>query len=299
MPDNILLDPVRSTTIEAFADVVDAYTGESFELSTTFGQSPLENGAVITDHAVRNPVKIMLEGEVSDLTEQGASRPVDAFATLDRVWRELEPMTVTTPWGVFSNMMIEKLEAHREANAMTFTMKLEEILFVGLAEQAINFQAGGLVEERTSEVDSGSISPEGEFEYLSTEELTALLDTPVDIGEEEDPRNFFERTSDGISNVISSIRDSNIVRGARSAISETTRALGEAVAEYEAIARWRVSIEQQITGGLQAPANFLQTQDSYIAANNARIRNSTATLANTRNSQLGGYLRSQGVLPPR
>ena len=68
---NVALIPEYSTRIPILAGLVDGFPEETHKLVTDTGNSPLEDGAIITDHAVARAEQLVLTGMVSDLTAEG------------------------------------------------------------------------------------------------------------------------------------------------------------------------------------------------------------------------------------
>ena len=178
MPDpdpNFGLYTRRRTSIivgetEPLRDAVDGFLDESHEREVTTTSYPVESGASLTDHAVRQPDKLTLTGWVSSLlpsSEANTSRPisernVEAWRRIGELMRDREPVTVATLLGSYHNMLIVKASApvnRRTGRALRFTIELQEILFAPLTVAAgglrVNPTPNGPAVDREIAVDHG------------------------------------------------------------------------------------------------------------------------------------------------
>ncbi len=153
---NIAIIPHETVRIGALSAVIDGFPSVTHKLSTGLGDAPLEDGAVLTDHAVALPERLELTGFVSDLTIR-ASAASNAWDELRRLHRETEPLEVITPWGVYPEMLIHEVVANQAGRGMRFSMKLEAVLRVGAAVGAIGSSASGAAANRGTEVVRGRV----------------------------------------------------------------------------------------------------------------------------------------------
>ena len=159
--------------IEPLTGVVDGYLAAEHERSVSTTTYPVESGASLTDHAVRQPDKLKLEGWVSDLmpsSEADRSRPLSgrglaAWSELDRLMNAREPVAVATSLGCYQNMLIVKATApvdRTTGRALRFTLELEEVLFRPLTARVGGLSIApapeGPAEHRTEEVDKGVVA---------------------------------------------------------------------------------------------------------------------------------------------
>ena len=158
---NAALIPDRNVSVPILADVVHGYPEASFRLSTSASKSPLEDGVSATDHAVALPDEIELEGWVSDLARSGSGPARDdaakAWETLQRIQKESEPIEVITPWGTYDEALIVRCKARQTGGGMQFTLKLQEIIRVGVSDSAISDSATGPARFRPSRTVRGNV----------------------------------------------------------------------------------------------------------------------------------------------
>lgn len=114
----------------------DVTVRESHERLADVTQHPVETGATIADHIVLQPERVTLEGFVTDsptvaFASAQRGRTQDAFFTLDRLYREREPVSVVTGYRVYESMVIVRLDMPRERPAsMQFTIELQHVRVV-------------------------------------------------------------------------------------------------------------------------------------------------------------------------
>ena len=158
---NVALIPEHATRIPLIEGLVDGFPEESHKLVTDTGNSPLEDGAIITDHAVARAEQLDLVGMVSDLTAAGISRPEEAWEQLRRIHREVVALDVVTPFGMYAEMLITSVVARRVGNGMRFRMKLENIIRVGLQPRQIQESTSSETAfGRDTELPRGRVEPE-------------------------------------------------------------------------------------------------------------------------------------------
>ena len=169
---NFALLPRITTTIPVLLGIVDGYPATSHELRVHKSDSPLETGASLTDHAVKAPDKLDLDGWVSDISLVVAgfnitpplgtqAKPALAWQAIRRLMEEREPVSVITAWHFYQNMLLTQASAREDRSsggALRFSLKLEEVLFVGvetaeLTPEKVKDDAA----DRTSMVDRGEV----------------------------------------------------------------------------------------------------------------------------------------------
>ena len=105
----------------------------------------MESGASLTDHAVRRPDKLKLEGWVSDLIPSAeADRTLPLPARAEAAWVEIDkllnarqPVNVVTRLKFYRNMLLVKATApvnRSSGYGLRFALELEEVLFKPLQE---------------------------------------------------------------------------------------------------------------------------------------------------------------------
>ena len=136
--------------------VVDGFPDATHKLETTTGGEPLEDGRHVTDHAVARQERLVLTGWVSDLN--GGDRPRAAWETLRRLHKSLALLRVITEWGVYEKMIIRRAEAPQHTRGMRFTLELEEVIFVGVADNELPAEnLSGPAVGRSGEVARGRV----------------------------------------------------------------------------------------------------------------------------------------------
>lgn len=96
---------------------------------------PIEDGSKITDHAYLEPKEVSLEFADSNAAA--------TFASLVRLQESRVPFSLVTGLYVYRNMLIEELEAERDAvysKILKGTARLAEIIIVGTAASATGGQ---------------------------------------------------------------------------------------------------------------------------------------------------------------
>ena len=165
-----LILPAASTRIGPLAHVVDGYHAEEHQLKTRKTTYPVESGAALTDHAVRDPNKLKLQGWASDLLPAGASgqgasrsdRAALAWGEIGRLMADRELVTAATMLGTYVNMLITSASApvdRTTGRALRFSLELEEVLFAPLVRVSLGAPStptpDGPAAERLRVVDLG------------------------------------------------------------------------------------------------------------------------------------------------
>ena len=108
---------------------------ELHERSSDVTEHPVESGARVTDHVVRNPDRLRLEGFVSDAgvavfgAQPGATQ--DAFEVLGDAHRSGMMFDVVTGYTTYENMVIVRLDMPRERpSSMRFNIEMVSIRVV-------------------------------------------------------------------------------------------------------------------------------------------------------------------------
>ena len=158
---NVALIPHLATRIDELTAVLDGVQNTTHRLQTRTGTAPQEDGARITDHAVAQPPSLTLVVYVSNRTGTAGERPADAWETLRRLHREVTPMTVLTPWGTYTDMLLKRATGQQQGLGLRARLELEQIVRVGLNRDAIvTPTAFGPATERTQEVARGRVAPQ-------------------------------------------------------------------------------------------------------------------------------------------
>jgi len=159
LPQQAGLSTVLMTSIDGFTDVTQ-------RLSVETSGEPLEDGVLVQDHAVARAERISLRGWVSDLTIPGpvgvvlgVARAAAAWSLLRRLHRELIPVRVLTPWGLYDEMLITEAEAEAHGRGLRFSLSLGQVIRVGVGSADIVGDAVfGPGEGRTSLLERGRVA---------------------------------------------------------------------------------------------------------------------------------------------
>ena len=137
----------RGTSIVALGRIVDGYYAEEHKLKVSKTTYPVESGASLVDHAVREPNKLKLQGWVSELMPSpdaslataNSERGTAAWVEILRLMEERQPLTVVTALAVYVNMLITSATAPVDRTtglSLQFTIELEEVLFKNVSREA-------------------------------------------------------------------------------------------------------------------------------------------------------------------
>ena len=84
--------------------------------------------------------------------------PLVTFGEIRRLHKTVT-VSVITEWGVYNEMLIRRAEAPQVNRGMYFTLELEEVIRVGIAETELPEEdLSGPAEGRSDEIDRGRIS---------------------------------------------------------------------------------------------------------------------------------------------
>ena len=156
MPNRAYLSRA-ATTIAVLNAVVDGFPTTTHTLSLEKSDEPLEDGTSVTDHAVTLPEGLRLSGWVSDM--ESGSRPGSAWAAIRKLNQDKTPLTVTTEWGVYREMLLRKVDAFQEGRGCRFEMELSEIIRVGNPQSSLPAgTVSGPASERTGEITRGRVA---------------------------------------------------------------------------------------------------------------------------------------------
>ena len=156
-------------SIEPLVAYVDGYLDEQHRLSVNKTEFPVESGAQLTDHAVRQPTKLTLTGWTSDVlraaeADQGVpalERAAIAWAAIERLVAAREPVdVVVTLLGTYPSMLITSATAPVSADtgrALRFTLELEEVQLVGVTVEAGRLEPHPSIADRVGEENRGRV----------------------------------------------------------------------------------------------------------------------------------------------
>lgn len=132
--------------VEELSAVVDGYPSLVHNLRGSVSSVPLERGARISDHYSPDPTRLTFTGWVSDLhiardefgddpafatsparARQG-TRARRAWSAFRRVNRQGLLLRVVTEWGIYSDMVMVKMEAPNDGEGIRFSMELRQAM---------------------------------------------------------------------------------------------------------------------------------------------------------------------------
>jgi len=122
---------------------LDAVLDESIECASSVTSFPIELGADINDHVIRQPKRYVMRGIVTDTpttwasTEyphgQGATRSLSAWRLIEGLWQRAEPFEILTGFGTYSNLVVERLRSRKNSErdrCIDFEADLRELRIV-------------------------------------------------------------------------------------------------------------------------------------------------------------------------
>lgn len=159
--NNFALYRIGETQIATLEGFVDIYFDEKHEVTVSKTRQPLESGATLTDHAVRIPNRLTLQGMTSDLIGSGRERAADTWARIQAMADARTQFDVVTPIGIYQNMLLTNAETTRNSGTgggLIFKIELEEVLIVSLTTAGLTAEnLDGEAQDRTGEVARGSV----------------------------------------------------------------------------------------------------------------------------------------------
>lgn len=151
--------------------LLDAVLDESIELSSMVTSFPIELGAEINDHVISQPIRYVMRGVVTDTPTEwaatdyshgnGDTRSLSAWALLQALQRRGEAFEITTGFGIYPSLVIERIRARRNAQrdrALDFEADLRQIITVqtqAVTISAEQLQAGQAAAGMASAEDRG------------------------------------------------------------------------------------------------------------------------------------------------
>ena len=117
--ERVFLRPLRSLGGLSF----DVVVSEEHEDTLTIAKHPVEQGANISDHAYRNPCKVVIKGASSESTyglPVWDSYNVTLYNALLALQNAREPFDIVTGKRKYSNMLLEKLTVTMSKGSRAF-----------------------------------------------------------------------------------------------------------------------------------------------------------------------------------
>lgn len=118
--------------------IFDAYLKTEHTRSVKLTENPVQGGASVVDHSYNEPNKLTIQLAMTDTAvavgsrfRGGGERSVNAYKTLVRIMTAREPITVSTRFGSYRNMVITNMttvENRESMNGLDCTITLQEII---------------------------------------------------------------------------------------------------------------------------------------------------------------------------
>ena len=126
----IMIAGVTAVVAFGFVNRMDGYYAEEHRVRVRTTEYPVETGADLTDHVVREPYRLKLKGAATE-QQQGTQAGLQAWGAILAHINARRPITVVTRLGFYQNMML--VDAKVPINESTglsldIDMELKEIL---------------------------------------------------------------------------------------------------------------------------------------------------------------------------
>lgn len=152
--------------------MLDASLEETSSMKSKVTKYPVENGAVVTDHIVNEPIEFTIKGFVSNHpiipsdtvslnTVHVLKRATAAYFDLLSIREKRQPVTIVTGLNVYRNMAMESLEIPRSAqtgDSLEFTASFTQITIVSSSTIPAEY-IKDTVKHTASKVDGGNKTP--------------------------------------------------------------------------------------------------------------------------------------------
>lgn len=162
---NVLFGNRQNIGAEIGTFEMDVTLQENHELSSEVTENAVEDGFINSDHVIRNPKRVTIEGLVTSSPirflvpefRTGFGLVTDAFDKLEELHDAGEPITLVTAYRVYENMIIERLTLPKTREvALRFTAELKQVSIVSTSFLAASENLAADVANRaTSETDGG------------------------------------------------------------------------------------------------------------------------------------------------
>ena len=198
--DPFAVIPRGPTSIPALVGLTDTYLREQHNSRVRKTNQPVESGSRISDNAVVDPWQVTLTGVASNVDDP--ARPSRAWAALERMRDELEPVTLVTILKTYETMLLVSFRGpvRRETGtALRFEATFEYLQFEGttLTIGALPIPAPtGPAADRTPNDDAGRQDPDP-LQDPGTRAFLAGLEGPTEL--EEYRPSFIKSTTETVS----------------------------------------------------------------------------------------------------
>jgi hypothetical protein len=130
---------------------------ENHSFTNTITQNPVQEGAYVNDHVYQQPITFTADIGESDCmgsTSSSFSSSKQAFTALETMWKEVDPLTITTEFSQYKDMLIESFNVSRDyktMNAMRATIIFQQIIVTNAVEISMGKTNLGTKSGTTSE----------------------------------------------------------------------------------------------------------------------------------------------------
>lgn len=121
---------------------------EVHERDARVTEHPVESGAMVSDHIILSPERLVLQGFVTDagvaVLSSDPGRTQGAFDTLETAWKARQTVSVVTGYKTYHDMVITRLVMpYNRPNSMQFTIELQHVTIVSAATTQLAQTTGG------------------------------------------------------------------------------------------------------------------------------------------------------------
>lgn len=241
----------RKTKIDLLVGVVDGYLSENHQHAVKVTRFPVESGATLGDHAVKEPARLTITGWTSDLYPSDPAhigqqdRPAQAWAAILKLASDRQPLTVFTILGMYENMVITGVNApvsSATARGLLFTLDFEEVLTASL--QRVEFTIP--IRPTTGGPAADRVPPAGGADDELAQGPTTYSPTVEEVLNSADPFAFL---GEGVE-VIRSTAENVIEKGKEGDVGGAFDAFGTGVSRVGELKDQAISGVGNVLGGL-------------------------------------------------
>lgn len=169
--------------------LMDATISEDYQYTSRATNFPIEIGSQISDHIIKDPLRVSISGIVSDTPLSllaRSNRSIDAFNRLIRIYETREVVTVITGIKVYTNMCMTQLNVPRNVNSgqsLVFNLEFQQLKIDSSVRLQLreNDPFGGVIDTIPREI----VADADKYPFHGGDPVTSLKDqasSPVDIG---------------------------------------------------------------------------------------------------------------------
>lgn len=193
------------------AIALDATLSEDHQYSARVTNFPVENGLIVSDHIINDPIKLTVVGLVSDTPLNillGSNRSVDAFNRLIQIFQKKEIITVITGVKVYQNMVLTALNVPRgveSGQSLTFNMQFQRIILD--ASVRLNLDPNNPFNRPKDVIPREQVAEANKYPSYQNDPITSLKDqasSGVDYGIQDllpVPQNALANLRDSVNRI--------------------------------------------------------------------------------------------------